>query len=71
MQKVAMNHALTVATSSQPLNEDDLRLGNTRERQDGFEDAIAMVSADYMAPLVAVHDEVSPLLVRATPDALR
>jgi hypothetical protein len=61
---VVQNHALTILSSRQPLTETDLQLGNTRERQDGFEGALVMVSTDYIAPLIAAHDEVAPLLVR-------
>lgn len=56
---IVKNHMLGLASMGQPLTDEDLALGNTREMQDGFENCMHMVTMDYIDRLVIAHNEMT------------
>lgn len=59
---IVQNHALGLASCGLPLTDDDLALGNTREMQEGFENCMKMVTADYIQPLIVAHNEMAQVV---------
>lgn len=58
VQAMTQNYLLTVRQAPRTLTEGDIESGNIREYQDGFVDALEVVAAEHVQPLVTVYNEV-------------
>lgn len=58
VQSMTQNYLLTVRQAPRALTDEDIESGNTREYQDGFVDALEVVAAEHIQPLVTIYNDV-------------
>jgi hypothetical protein len=58
VQAMTQAYLLTVRQAPRALTDGDIESGNTREYQDGFVDALEVVAAEHVKPLVTIYNDV-------------
>ncbi len=58
VQAMAKDYLLTIRQAPRRLTDEDVEMGNTQEYQSGFVDALELVGAEHVQPLVDVYNQV-------------